>query len=284
MIKNASIARTAVALLSICLLFGSAAGQELPATTSGYAVGSPDVLAIGVWRQPELTGKFVVEPDGFVDFPLLGRVKVGGLTAKAIEEAITRLLADGFVKKPLVTVTVDAYRSQQVFVIGDARAQGAIPLSGDLTVLEALARAGALADPTAGTVVVMRRQGSPQEPLGPALPGTPEAIELQRLEIADLRAGRVASNLSLRHGDTIFVMQVEMVFVFGQVYNPGSYPFTPGMTVDQAIKLAGGVVELGAYNRVSVRRVVNGKVEEIGVKPSDSVQPGDSITVPRRRI
>lgn len=274
-----------VAVLALMVVLGGArAGAQVgPSASPDYVVGIPDVLTIAVWKQPDLTGKFTVDPDGMVGFPLIGRVKAAGLKAQDLKDEIARLLADGFLKDPQVTVIVEAFRSQQVFVLGDARSEGVLPLTGGLTVVEALTRAGALADSSAGTAIVLRRK--PESPdSGPVLPGRPDSIEVQRLAISDLRAGRVGENLTLQPGDTVFITQAEMIFVFGQVSNPGSYVFEKDMTVDRALKLAGGALEIGAPNRATAKRIVDGKVTEVRLKLTDAIQPGDSITVPRRRI
>ncbi len=77
----------------------------------------------------------------------------GGLTIRAFETALRTSLADGFFKNPQVAVAVDAYRSQRVFVVGEVKTPGALPLTGGLTLMEAIARAGST------TEVGERRRG-----------------------------------------------------------------------------------------------------------------------------
>jgi polysaccharide export outer membrane protein len=70
--------------------------------------------------------------------------------------------------------------------------------------------------------------------------------------------------------------------VLGEVRNPGSYAIQSGMTVLQAVSVAGGLTQYGAANRVEVTRLVNGAKKKIRVKLDDLVQPGDTIVVPER--
>src|SRR2546425_1391059 len=81
-----------------------------------YVVGPQDVLTITVWDQADLSGKFAVEADGTFTFPLIGRVKAGGLTLRELEHAVKQRLADGVFRNPQVSVAIEQYRSQRIFV------------------------------------------------------------------------------------------------------------------------------------------------------------------------
>src|SRR5439155_20861689 len=97
-----------------------------------------------------------------------------------------------------------------------------------------------------------------------------------------LQRGALSRNVLLRDGDTVFVPRAEMVFVFGQVKNPGGYPIQSDMTVLQALSLAGGTTDRGTASRVRVVRIVGDKRQEIKVKLDDLVHAGDTIIVPER--
>src|SRR5262245_28186450 len=116
---------------------------------SEYLVGPDDVVAVTVLNEPTLSGKFTVAADGTVTYPLLGTVKIGGLSLEAIERRLTSGLADGFLKHPVVTVALDQAASQFVFVAGEVRQAGTYPLTGRTTALEILMKAGVLTQ-TAG--------------------------------------------------------------------------------------------------------------------------------------
>ena len=90
---------------------------------------------------PSDSQTIVVQPDGTFIYPLIGRVKAGDLTPKELERKITTLLAQGFVRNPQVTVSVQEYRSKVVFVVGEVSRPGTYPLAGETTVVELLSRA-----------------------------------------------------------------------------------------------------------------------------------------------
>jgi polysaccharide export outer membrane protein len=220
-----------------------------------------------------------VEADGTFSFPLIGRVKAGGLTLRTFEEALKKKLADGYFKNPQVTVAVEQYRSQRVFVMGEVRSPGPVPLTGGMTLIEALARAGSTMPSASGEVAIVR---APQGATGPVLPNGDSSTEIARASIRDLEAGLLKQNIELRDGDTIFVPRAETAYVFGQVKNPGAYALQKDTTVLQALSLAGGVTENGAMNRIKVVRIVDGEKREVKVKLTDIVQPGDTVIVPER--
>jgi polysaccharide export outer membrane protein len=246
-----------------------------------YAVGAQDVLAVTVWNQPNLSGKFVVEADGTFTFPLVGRVKVGGLSLRDVESELRLQLAQGYLKNPQVSVAVDQYRSQRVFIVGEVRSAGAYPLSGEMTLIEALARAGSTTERARGEALIVRAAAA-DRPSGPLLPNEPGASEVIRVDLKDLQSGVGARNVFLRDGDTVFVPRAESVYVSGQVKNPGAYALQSDTTVLQALALAGGVTDRGAENRVRLVRIVDGQKQEIKVTLDDLVKQGDTIIVPER--
>src|SRR6266516_4430671 len=180
-----------------------------------------------------------------------------------------------------MTVSVDQYRSQKVFIVGEVRTPGSYPLSGDMNLVEALARAGSTLPTASGEAVIVHPDGTGQVS-GPILPTQENADRIVRVDLKDLQSGIVAQNATLRDGDTIFVPRAESVYVFGQVRTPGGYPIQGDMTVLQALSLAGGVTDRGAANRVKIVRTIDGRKQELKAKPDDLVRPGDTIVVPER--
>jgi polysaccharide export outer membrane protein len=242
-------------------------------STAEYTIGAQDVLMIQVFDQPDLGGRYTVEADGTFSFPLIGRIKAGGMTLRNFEIELKKKLADGYFRNPQVTVAVEQYRSQRVFVMGEVRVPGPVPLTGGMTLIEALSRAGSTLPTASGEVSVVR---PPQK----ATNGEP--AEILRATIRDLEGGALKQNVELRDGDQIFVPKAESAYVFGEVRNPGAYGIQKDTTVLQALSLAGGVTENGAMNRIRIVRIVEGEKKEIKVKLTDIVQPGDTIIVPER--
>ena len=270
--------KRALALLAVCLAV-SMAPPSAAAQSGDYVIGPQDVLLVTVFDQADLGGKYAVELDGSFSFPLIGRVTAGGTTIRDVEVELRTRLARGFFKNPQVTVAIEQYRSQRVFIVGEVKNAGTYVLTGDMTLIEALAKAGSTT-PTAGDdVVVVRGRGAEAA----VLPDARADTDVVRVNLKDLQSGAATvRNIRLGDGDTIYIPRADLAYVFGQVKNPGSYTVQSDTTVLQLLSLAGGVMPKGATNRVAVVRVVNGTKKEVKVKLIDIVQPGDTVVVPER--
>lgn len=244
-----------------------------------YMIGPRDVLQIRVFNQPDLSGPYTVEADGMLSFPLIGRITAGDLSVRQFEQALSERLADGYFKNPAVTVTVVEYNSRRVFIIGEVREPAAYPLTGVMSVVELLALAGGTTQSASGDAVVVR--GGPKS-TGPVLTADSEDASTIRVNLEALESGDLSQNVSLQHGDTIFVLRREVMYVSGEVRNPGEYPVRQGTTVLQALSLAGGSTEFAALNRMQIVRTIDGDQVEVPVQMDDLVQPGDTIMVPVR--
>lgn len=268
-----------VAALIFGILF--AAGQAAPVSqATDYIIGAQDVLLITSYDQEDLSGKFPVDADGTFTYPLIGRVKAGGLTLRQLEAEMKRMLMDGFFKNPQITVAVEQYKSQRVFIVGEVKQPGAYALSGNMSLIEAIALAGS-ALPTASGEALIVRADTNGHAEGPTMPNGDKS-EVETIDLKSLQSGALSQNVALRDGDTIFVPRAETIYVFGQVKNPGAYPIQVGTTVLQALSLAGGVSDRGATGRIRIVRLQKGKKLEIRVKLDDVVRPGDTIIVPER--
>jgi polysaccharide biosynthesis/export protein len=265
--------------LSLVLVSGLTAGAD--AQVTNYVVGPQDVLAITVFDQQDLGGKYAVEADGTFTFTLIGRVRAGGLTLREVEASLRKELADGFFKDPQLSVAVEQYRSQRIFVVGEVRNPGTYALTGDMTLIEALARAGSTNEAASGEALIVRPHAG-AHPEGPVLPDQEDGSDVIRVDIKELQSGRLSQNAQLQDNDTVFVPRAELVYVFGQVKSPGAFPLQKGTTVLQALSLAGGVTDRGATGRIRIARVVRGHKVEIKGRLEDVVRPGDTIIVPER--
>ena len=249
-------------------------------SATNYTIGPRDVLLIQVFDQADLTGKFTVEADGTFSFPLVGRIKASGRTLREVEEDLRKKLADGYFRNPQVSVAVDQFKSQQIFVIGEVRNSGPVQLTGGMTLVEAIARAGSTLPSASGEVIVVR--GGPGSANKAVLPTESGAAEVFRASIRDLESGSLRENINLLDGDTLYVPKADTFFVFGEVKSPGSYPIQKDMTVLQALALAGGHTMHAALNRITIVRLEKGGRKEIKAKLTDLVKAGDTIKVPER--
>ncbi len=271
-----------VSLLLALMLAGQAA-QPVPgrATSRDYTIGARDVLSITVFGEPDVSGRYIVDGEGTLDFRWIGRITVGGLTLRALEDLLVKRLSDGYLVSPQVSVEVEQYRSQSVYVMGEVRNPGAVSITGDLHLLDVLGKAGSLTS-AAGSVITISRPRGARTTDGPVLPGAGTDVETIRVNVKDLQSGKSEQDIALRDGDTIYVQKAATFYVTGYVRAPGPYTLDGDTTVLQALSLAGGVTERGAANRVRITRIVDGKTREIRPKMTDLVQPGDTLYVPQR--
>lgn len=276
-----------------CLL-----GAGLPTTPASaqapeYVIGPQDVLAVTVTNEPTLTGKFTVVGDGTVTYPLLGSVKVGGLSLRAVERELTTRLSDGYLERPLVTVALDQFGSQRVLVVGEVRQAGSYPLSGPTTLLEILLKAGAPTAAAGSEALVVRGRGGAAAD-GRSVAELRTAVDAKsasalsnvvRANLDALQRGDLSQNVALRPGDMVFVPRAEQpapVYVMGLVKAPGAYQVTKGATVLQVLAQAGGVTDRGSTSRIKLVRKSAQRNVEMKASLQDAVQPGDTILVQRR--
>jgi polysaccharide export outer membrane protein len=265
------------ALLLLILLSVAA-----PASADDYRVGPRDVIEIVVVGETDLTGKYTVRTDGSFEFPLVGTVKVAGLTAAEVESRLRQLLGDGYLRNPQVSAKVLDFESQRVFVGGDVGKPGHVQLTGPLTLLEVLTQAGGV-ERTAGDEVVVLRQSDQHGAItGPVVAGQPGVQEIARVSLDDLQSGRAKDNVVLKNGDTIFVPKAGFIYVKGAVKNPGPFQFQRGFTVMEAINAAGGETKEGKPGAAEIERIVDGQRKTLKTKPTDPLKAGDTVIVPTR--
>jgi polysaccharide export outer membrane protein len=269
-----------------------------PATGQDYEIGPGDVVHIEVRGQTDLTGDFRVDAEGSISFPILGKIKAAAHTPLELERKLTTLLADGYLRRPVVTVSVAQYGSQRVYVTGEVQKAGPYGLRADRSLLALLADIGNLGANVGHEVIVIRPVTDAVS--GPVIPtasppggteggmfvaGQPLEVpgaDVFRISLQELQAGNPERNVLLQPGDTVYLPRAAQVYITGSVGRPGPYKYQEGMTILQALTLAGGVTERGAAGRTKIVRIVEGKKKETKAKPTDLVQPEDLIVVPER--
>ncbi len=116
--------------------------EVVPGEREPYVIGVLDVLAIAVWKNPELSIAAAVRHDGKISVPLLDDVQAEGLTPQELKEVITEALSE-FISNPDVTVMVQEMNSRLIFLMGEGVARnGALGLRSEMRVLEAIATMG----------------------------------------------------------------------------------------------------------------------------------------------
>lgn len=262
-----------LAILPVAIL-GAQAPAPAAATQEGPKVVARDKLMVTVWGIDIYSGTFTVAPDGTMDFPDLGRVPVGGLTARQIETLMAgRLKAAGLLLDPQVTVQIEQTPTKQVTVSGAVLNPGVISYAGELTVFDAVIRAGQATLAAGEEILVLRAASSG----GTA---TTEPAQSMTVNLKELRQGNFSHNVALQDGDHVIILEAEKIYIHGYVRSPGEYAVTSGMTIEQALALAGGITERGSDRRIEIkRRGVDDPLK--GVKLTDLVQAGDTIKVNR---
>jgi polysaccharide export outer membrane protein len=112
-----------------------------PVDPNTYVIGPEDILAIRVWREPELSQGVQVRPDGMITLPLVGELKAAGLTPSGLQKKVVDALSE-FINKPEVTVSLNSVQSKKYYIVGEVSRPGTFPLVVPITVLQALTNAG----------------------------------------------------------------------------------------------------------------------------------------------
>jgi polysaccharide export outer membrane protein len=261
---------------------------EARAATGGdYRVGGYDVLSITVYEESDLSKEAVrVSEDGYISFPLIGRIYVEGLSTSEIEQVISQELAEEeYLLDAHVSVLVTEYNSKGFLVLGAVKSPGSYSLQAKESVLDAISRAGGIDSEHAGKrAVVIRREG---------LNGGQGRKIVIDIDLQGLLKGQdQISNIRLADKDVLFIPTAEHFYIIGQVNKPASYTMPEGeITLVEAIGMAGGFTRIAARNRTRIIRVEEGAekvievqvdaITEAGRKIQDVViRPNDVIVVP----
>ncbi|MFP4088318.1 MAG: polysaccharide biosynthesis/export family protein [Desulfobacteraceae bacterium] len=252
-----------------------------------YKVGENDILNIIVYEEPDLSKEAVrVSGEGYISFPLIGRLKVANLSTSEIEQQIAGKLAEQqYLLDAHVSVMVTEYRSKNFLVLGAVKNPGSYFLQGREHLLDALSKVEGVDPEKAGSRALLIRTLNPDE--------SQEQKVVIKIDLRDLfKRGGQATNLLLTHKDVIYVAPVEHYYIIGQVNGPGSYAMPENeITLVEAIGMAGGFTRIASRNKTRIVRLEEGvekiievKVDEIteaGKKIQDVViKPGDVIVVP----
>jgi polysaccharide export outer membrane protein len=262
---NGQVERIAQAVILIvatglmCLTKAAAAKPE------DYRLGAGDLIRVMVFDHEELSVDARISQTGNITFPLIGQLRVAGLSTRETELLLARSLIDGgFVKQPHISVLVSEYQSQKVAVMGQVAKPGQYPLDASKRVMDMLAIAGGVLNDTAAEDVTLVRADSSRV-----------VIDLKKLFDGD-----PALNLVVQDGDTVFVAHAPQFYIYGQVQHPGQYRLLRHTTISQAISIGGGLTSRGTQRGAVVKRVdAHGKEHKYSVKDEDVLQPDDVLMI-----
>lgn len=190
--------RNALAIALVCtaltgfLLPGPAHPDGKPLAKENYLVGAGDSLNIVVWKNEDISGEYLVRPDGKTTIPLVGDIVAAGMSTDAIAMQISKKM-ELFIEDPFVTVILTNAASHRIYVLGEVVRPGVYPLQDRLSVLQALALAGGFTEfARKDHMVIIRHQMDRQL-----------KFDVSYKEI--LRSPDAAQNLLLERGDTLVV-------------------------------------------------------------------------------
>ncbi|MGA2235095.1 MAG: polysaccharide biosynthesis/export family protein [Terriglobales bacterium] len=168
-------------------------GSRATHSDSSYVIGANDVLAINVWKEPDISRSVPVRSDGKISLPLVGELQAGGQTPQQLEQEITKRL-QSYISEPEVTVIVQDSKSQKINIMGMVARPGAYLLTSSTTVLDAIAMAGGFKDFAKQRSIYVLRQNAD---------GTQQRLSFNYKEV--IKGKNPEQNIRLQAGDTVVV-------------------------------------------------------------------------------
>ena len=269
-----------LAAFAAVLLFGAGnpaqAQANAPATAgpmanpaAEYRLGSGDVIRINVFQNPDLTLESRITEAGIVSYPLLGNVRLGGLSVTAAEKLVSDGLRNGnFVKQPQVTIVVLQVRGNQASVLGQVNRPGRYPIEvADMRLSDMLATAGGAAPQGSDIVIVTGvREGKPFR----------YEVDLPTI----FAPGGREKDILILNGDTIWVDRQPLVYIYGEVQRPGPMRLERDMTLLQTLASGGGLTLRGTVKGIKVhRKAADGSITVIEPQMTDKLREGDVVFV-----
>ena len=256
-------------------------------TSSTYRLQPYDLIDVDVYSEEDLHKPARLGSDGTALLPLIGSVRLGGLTVAEATDLVCKRYAAGFVKNPSVLITVLQYRKNTFSILGQVIKPGVyeIPEGAHVTIIDAISMAGGYVPTAAQNSITDKRNVD------------------GKVTTFKIRAGDMAQNpdvapFEILSGDTLLVPSSQYpksnFSILGQVQKPGLYEIPVGahVSIIDAISLAGGYTAMAAQSSITVKRLVNGKLAILNVNASAMAQnpdvvpfeilPGDSVLVPYR--
>ncbi len=283
--------------------------RDPSAARQDYRIGPEDLVEITVFEVPELSRTVRVSAAGQISLPLIGTVKVAGLSPMELEDVLKEMLRKTYIRDPQVSVFLREYKSDPVSVIGAVKMPGPYHIQTRKSLIEVLAMAQGLSDGPfknpGRTVVISRKRrtrtaatSSGEASNDSTFPQVPaddgktegEIVEVPLKEL--LQSGDPKWNVPIYPGDVVKVPPAGTVYVAGDVFKPGGFPLTDFdyISVIQAVAMAGGTLRTANRKQsVIIRQDATGNRQEqkinlarilSGKDPDPKLQPNDILIVP----
>jgi polysaccharide export outer membrane protein len=253
--------------LPVILLTFFAAWALSASADQAYRLGPNDVVRISVYGQPDLGTVSRISENGSVTSPVAGEVKLSGLTAREAERKLADVLAKKqIVKSPQVGIFVEEYQSQRVAVVGQVANPGMYSLTRGSSLMDLISEAGGLAEDAGDVAIITRKRGAREDRV---------TVDLASL----LQGATQTPEPNIVDGDRVYVPKMEQFFVYGEVNKPGAYRFESGMTVMQALSVAGGLTDKGTERGMKIHRKKSGAEQAVPAHLMKEIEPNDVIQV-----
>lgn len=260
-------------IINLCFVLLLIAVLSVAASAENeYVIGPDDVVRVTVYNHPDVSASDRISGDGIIMMPLIGHVKLAGLTIEQASKHISLLLSNGFIIDPKVSVFVVEFRSRKVTIMGQVLRPGVFTLSGFTTFLELLTLAGGLTK-DAGDKATIKRKGLEAGREGEAL----ITIDLRRL----VEHGDASLDITLVDNDSIYISKAGIFYITGEIKKPDMYKYEEGLTLFKAVTMAGGFSEKASAGRIRIIRKVDNKdtiIERAGM--DKVILPNDIIIIP----
>lgn len=247
--------------------------QEVSEENRDYVISTDDVIEITVFGEQDLSVTTRVSRDGVINYPLLGKIKVSGLTARQLEAYITDLLKKDYLVDPQVNVVIKEY--SKISILGEVKDPSSYQMNERMTLTQAVALAGGFTqEANLSLIQIMRVTNGKKETM---------TVDLEKI------LNKLEPDIEIRPQDTIIVGEYGSFSITGKVAKPGVFKLTKDLGVVDAISMAGGLASTAAPDGTKIIRIENG-VKKVIVVPvahimkgagSDvKLQPGDTVVVP----
>jgi polysaccharide biosynthesis/export protein len=247
------------------------AGQQTPQTANpgqfsnsvrpDYTLGSNDQILIRVPQSDEINERpFRVDTDGFINLPVVGRIRASGLTVQELEADLTMRLRE-FIREPLVSITVTTFRSEPVFVTGAFRTPGIYTLQGRRTLVEILTAAGGLGPNASHRIRVSRRAEYGSIELPNAVEDPEKKMSSVEISLESLTQNiNPEEDIVLQPFDVVNVDRAERIYVIGEVGKVAAIELAERSTISvaQALTEAGGFTQYATRDKVRILRPILG--------------------------
>jgi len=228
-------------------------------TSEDYILGSGDLVAVTVFETKDLNTEARISSRGTVSLPMLGNIKISGLTAAEAEKKIEDVLRTNYLQNPHVSIYIKEYLSNQITIVGAVSHPGTYDYIRKRRLLDVIAIANGLLKDAGSIAFVTRNDKRTNQRVS-------YRINLERL----IKKGNMEQNISIFGGDVIFIPEAGHCFIDGAVRKPGTYPIKDKITVTQAIALAGGLAGWADTDSIKlIRHEENGERKILSLKYSE---------------